>query len=91
VRIRDLRAQITGLETDAVAQENSADELATMGKNGKGKENDPITKAMDALGTVVGEKPRLDAEISREKAARLGEELGRLEILDQASANVSAP
>jgi TPR repeat protein len=89
-RIWDLCAQITGLETDAVAQENSADELANMGNNGK-KKNDPIAKVMDAFGTVVGVKPLLDAAKSREEAARLREELVRLEYLDQSSANVPVP
>ena len=88
--IRDLRAQIAGLETDALAQENSADELANMGDNGK-KKNDPIAKVMDAFGTVVGVKPLLDAAKSREEAARLREELARLEYLDQSSANVPVP
>jgi len=46
---------------------------------------------MNALGTVVGEKPRVDAAESREEAARLREELARLESLDQTSANVLAP
>jgi TPR repeat protein len=93
-RIRDLRAQITGLETDALAQENSADELANMGNNGKNKnkkKNDAIAKLMDAVGTVVSVKPLLDAAKSREQAARLREELARLEDLDQSSANVPVP
>ena len=83
VRIRELRAQITGLETDAVQDDNSADELATMGKK-----DDGVGKVMDAFGTVVGVKPRLDAAKYREQAARLREELARLESLDQSSANV---
>ncbi|MGH9712591.1 MAG: hypothetical protein ACRD5M_04750 [Candidatus Acidiferrales bacterium] len=89
-RMRDLRAQITGLQTDALAEDNSADELAHMGNNGKQKDG-AIAKAMDALGTVVGEKSRLNASQSREQAARLREELARLEILDQSSANVPVP
>ena len=76
-RIRDLRAQITGLETDAVAQDNSADELAHMGNNGKNK-NGGIAKAMDAFGTVLGAKPSLDAAKSREEVAQLREELAGL-------------
>jgi hypothetical protein len=91
-RIRDLRAQITGLETDALAQDSSADELANMGKNGKHKKNNGvtngITKVMDAFGTVLSVDPRLDAAKSREQAARLREELARLEALDQSSASV---
>jgi methyl coenzyme M reductase gamma subunit len=91
VRMRDLRAQITGLETDALAQENSADELASIGKGGKGKKNDAIAKVMDAVGTVAAEKPRLDAAESREEAARLHEELARLESLEQSTSNVPVP
>jgi hypothetical protein len=89
-RIRDLRAQITGLETDGLAEDNSADELAHMGNNGRQKDG-AIAKAMDAFGTVVGEKPRLEASQSREQAARLREELARLEYLDQSSGNFPAP
>jgi len=89
-RIRDLRAQITGLETDALAQENSADELANMGNNGK-KKNGAIAKVMDAFGTVVGAKPLLDAAKSREEAARLREELAKIENQDKFSAGVPAP
>jgi len=85
-RIRELRAQINGLETDAVQDDNSADELATMGKK-----NDGVGKIMDAFGTFVGVKPRLDAAKYREQAARLREELARLESLDQSSANLSVP
>jgi hypothetical protein len=89
-RIRALRAQITGLETDALAEDDSADDLAHMGNNGKNK-NGGIAKAMNALGTVVGEKPRVDAAESRAQAARLSEELARLESLDQTSVNVLVP
>ena len=88
-RIRDLRAQITGLETDALAEDNSADELAHMGNNGK--KNGSIAKVMDAFGTVVSEKPRLDASQLREQAASLRVELARLESLDKSSANVLVP
>jgi len=52
--------QIVGLETDALHQDDFADQLANTGKNGKGK-NDGITKVMDAFGTAAGLKPRLDA------------------------------
>jgi hypothetical protein len=78
------------LETDALEEDNSADELAHMGNNGK-KKNGGIAKAMNAFGTVVGEKPRFDASKSREEAARLRQELARLEDLDQSSANVPVP
>jgi len=52
--------QIVGLKTDALHQDDFADQLANTGKNGKGK-NDGITKVMDAFGTAAGLKPRLDA------------------------------
>jgi hypothetical protein len=94
-RIRDLRAQIGGLETDALTEENSADELANMGKNGKSKKNNGITKGvtkvMDAFGTVLSVDPRIDAAKSREQAARLREELAKLESLDRASARILEP
>jgi TPR repeat protein len=94
--IRDLRAQITGLETDALQDDISAEDLANMGKNGKGKNNGitkSITKVMDGVGTALSVNPRLDAANRREQAARLREELAQLESLDQSSANVppSAP
>jgi len=89
-RIRGLRAQITGLETDAVTEDNSADELAHMGNNGKQKDG-AIAKMMDAIGTVAGQEPRLDAAQSREQAARLREELDRLESLDKSSASALFP
>jgi hypothetical protein len=94
-RIRDLRAQISGLETDALQDDISANELANMGKNGKHKKNNGITqgitKTMDAIGTVVGTPARLQAPTLREEAARLREELAQLESLDQYSANLPAP
>ena len=89
-RIRVLRAQITGLETDALAEDNSADDLAHMGNNGK-KKNGGIAKVMDAFGTVLSEKPRLEASQFREQAARMREELATLESLDQSNANVLVP
>jgi hypothetical protein len=89
-RIRQLRAQITGLETDALADENSADELAHMGNNGKNK-NGSIAKMMDAIGTVAGVQPSVDAAKYREEEVPLREELAKLESPDQSSANVPAP
>jgi TPR repeat protein len=89
-QIRDLRAQITGLETDAVAQDNSADELAHMGDNGK-KKDGVIAKAFDAFGTVVGQAPRFDAAKSRAQAALLRQKLAALETQDQASAIALVP
>ena len=66
-----------------------------MGKNSKHKKDNAIanhiTKAMDAVGTVVGVPARLQAPILRAEAARLREALAELESLDQSSANVPAP
>ncbi len=93
-QIRDLRAQIIGLETDALQDDISSDDLANMGKNGKGKKNGitrSITKVMDGVGTALSVNPRLDAASRREQAARLREELAQLESLDQSSANVPPP
>lgn len=93
-QIRDLRAQIIGLETDALQDDMSADHLANMGKNGKSKKNGitkSITKVMDGVGTALSVNPRLDAANRREQAARLREELAQLERLDQSSANVPPP
>lgn len=73
----------------------SADKLANMGKNGKAKKENGITKSitkvMDGVGTVLSVNPRLDAANRREQAARLREELAQLESLDQSSANVPPP
>ena len=95
VRMSDLRAQITGLETDALQDDITANELAHMGENGKHKKNNAITKGitkfMDAVGTVAGVPARLQAPALREEAARLREELAQVESLDQSSANVPAP
>jgi TPR repeat protein len=94
-QIRDLRAQITGLETDALQDDTSADDLANMGKNGKAKKENAITKSitkvMDGVGTALSVNPRLDAANLREQAARLRVELAQLESLDESSANVPPP
>jgi hypothetical protein len=90
-QIRDLRAQIIGLETDALQDDISADHLANMGKNGKGKKKNGITKVMDEVGAALSVNPRLDAANRREQAARLREELAQLEGLDQSSANLPPP
>jgi TPR repeat protein len=94
-RIRDLRAQISGLETDALQDDISANELANMGKNGKHKKDngitEGITRVMDGVGTVVGAPARLQAPTLRDEAARLREELAQLESLDQSSTNAAAP
>jgi hypothetical protein len=66
-----------------------------MGKNGKAKKQNGITKSitkvMDGVRTAISVNPRLDAAIRREQAARPREELAQLESLDQPSANVSPP
>lgn len=93
-QMRDLRAQIIGLETDALQDDMSADHLANMGKNDKSEKNGitkSITKVMDGVGTTLSVSPRLDAANRREQAARLREELTQLESLDQSSANVPPP
>ncbi|MFZ3266165.1 MAG: hypothetical protein WA172_19320 [Terriglobales bacterium] len=83
------------LETDALQDDISADDLANMGKNGKGKKKNGITKSitkvMDGVGTALSVNPRLDAANRRGQAARLREELAQLESLDQSSANVPPP
>jgi TPR repeat protein len=96
VRIRELRAQITGLETDALQDDVNAQELANMGKNGKPmKKNNSITrgitKTLDAVGTVAGTPARLQAPELRQEAARLRLELAQLESLDQSSTNIPLP
>jgi TPR repeat protein len=90
-RISELRAQITGLETDALQDDVRANDLANMGENGQHKNDNAITrgitKTMDAIGTVVGTPTRLQAPALRAQAARLREELAKLQSLDQASAD----
>jgi TPR repeat protein len=73
--IRDLRARITGLEADALHQDELADQLEHTG-NGK---NDVITKMFNAMGTVGAVKFRLEAAKYRVEADRLREELAKLE------------
>jgi hypothetical protein len=95
-QIRDLRAQITGLETDALQDEANADELSNMGKNSKHKKDNPIgnglTKVFDGIGTAASAPARIQAPVLREQTDRLREQLAQLESLDQASAaNVPAP
>jgi len=56
---------------------------------GKGKK-DVVTKVMDALGTTVSVSPRLQAQKDREEAARLRDELARLENEDHSVASAPA-
>ena len=98
-QIRYLRAQITGLETDALQDEMEANHLANMGKNAKPKKNNSIsrdvtkgiTKTMDGFGTVLGTPARVQAPQLREEVARLRQELAQLQSLDQSSTNIPAP
>ena len=66
-----------------------------MGKNGKAKKQNGITKSitkvMDGVRTAISVNPRLDAAIRREQAARPREELAQLESLDRPSATVPPP
>jgi hypothetical protein len=98
-QIRDLRAQIVGLETDALQDDMDANHLAHMGDNAKPKKDNSIsrgvtnslTKTMDAVGTALGAPARVQAPQLREEAARLREEMAQLEILDQSSTNLPPP
>jgi TPR repeat protein len=85
--IQDLRARITGLESDAVQNDLTADQLEGKGK----KDNSGVAKVINALGTVGAVKFRVEAEKYRVEAARLREQLARLENQDQASASVPQP
>ena len=73
--IRDLRARITGLESDAVQQDDLAAQLEGMG-NGK---KDAISKTFRAMGSVGAVKFHVEAGKYRAEAARLREQLAKLE------------
>jgi hypothetical protein len=73
--IRDLRARITGLESDAVQQDDLADQLEGMG-HGK---NDAISKTFHAMGSVGAVKFHVEAAKYRAEAALLREQLAQLE------------
>jgi len=79
--IRDLRARITGLESDAVEQDDLANQLEQMG-NGK---NDIVSKTFRGMGSVGAVKFHLEAAKYRAEAARLREQLDELE--DQNTVN----
>jgi TPR repeat protein len=73
--IRDLRARITGLEADAVQQDELAYQLEHTG-NGK---TDSITKVFNAMGSVGAVKFHVEAAKYRAEAARLRDQLAQLE------------
>jgi len=52
---------------------------------------DAITKVFNALGSAVAVKPQLEADKYRAEAARLREELARIENQSASSASVPAP
>ncbi|MGH9569360.1 MAG: tetratricopeptide repeat protein, partial [Candidatus Angelobacter sp.] len=73
--IRSLRAQITGLESDAVEQDDLAAQLEHMDKGKK----DFVSKTFKAMGTVGAVKYHVQAAKYRAQAARLREHLANLE------------
>ena len=73
--IRSLRAQITGLESDAVEQDDVADQLEHMNKGKK----DFVSKTFKVIGSVGAAKPHLEAAKYRAQAALLREKLAQLE------------
>jgi TPR repeat protein len=93
--IRDLRNKIASLETDALQDEISANQLANIGSNSRHLQNNQIAlgiaKVQNSIGTVVGTPARLQAPALHQQAAVLREKLAQLESLDQSSADVRAP
>jgi len=79
--IRFLRAQITGLESDAVAEDDIADQLEHMDHGKK----DFVSKTFKAMGDVGAVKPRIEAAKYRAEAAPLREKLAQLESQTPAS------
>jgi TPR repeat protein len=73
--IRDLRARITGLESDAVEQDDLANQLEGMG-HGK---PDFVSKTFHAMGDVGAVKFHVEAAKYRAEAARLRDQLAGLE------------
>jgi hypothetical protein len=74
-QIRDLRSRITGLESDALHQDELADQLEHTG-NGN---NNAINKIFNAVGTVSAVTFHVEAAKYRAEAARLREQLAKLE------------
>jgi len=93
--IRDLRNKIASLETDALQDEMSANQLANIGSNSQHLQNNQIAlgiaKVQNSVGAVVGTPARLQAPVLHQEAAVLREKLAQLERLDQTSADVQAP
>jgi TPR repeat protein len=85
--IRDLRARITGLESDAVNQDDLADQLEHMG-HGK---NDAISKAFNAMGSVGAVKFHIEATKYRAEAARLRDQLAQIESQNQSGVGPVLP
>ncbi|HEV2463442.1 MAG TPA: hypothetical protein VGT04_06535, partial [Acidobacteriaceae bacterium] len=73
--IRDLQAQITGLESDAVEQDDLADQLEHMNKG----KNDFVGKAFKAIGSAGAAPHRADAAKYRAEAARLRAQVAQLQ------------
>lgn len=89
-RIQYLCSRIDGLEADALKQDSEVNDLEHMGKGKNGKD-DAITKIMDSLGAAVSVSPRLQAQKDHDEAARLRDELARLENEERVSASVPEP
>jgi TPR repeat protein len=93
--IRDLRAQIVGLETDALQDDMEANHLASAGTDSAHKKDNVIgrglTKFFDGMGTVAGTPSRLLASQASANVAILRAKLAQLESLDQSAANIPAP
>jgi TPR repeat protein len=85
--IQDLQRRIAGLEADARHQDDLANQLE---HTGKGK-NDGITKLFNAIGSVPAVKLHIEAEKFRAEAARLRDELAKIENQDKFSAGAPAP
>jgi hypothetical protein len=93
--IRDLRTKIASLETDALQDEISANQLANIGTNSEHAQNNyiaiGIAKVQNSIGMVVGVPARVQAPALHQEATVLREKLAQLERLEQSSADVRAP
>ena len=76
-----------GLVADALYQDDLASQLKHMGKG----KNDGITKLFNAMGSVGAAKFQIQAEKDREEAARLRDELARIENQGQSSPEARIP
>ena len=75
------------METDALYQDELADQLEHMGKG----KNDVITRLFNAMGSAGAVKFHIQADKDRDEAARLRDELARIENQSQSSPGVRAP